>query len=67
MKHKAHQLTVKTGDVVLIKGDEKNRGKWKMEIVKQIIQGRDRNEKNSKTEDWYGTNNSTLVPLGVSL
>ena len=41
LKHKAHELTVKTGDVVLIKGDEKNRGKWKMGIVKQIIPGRD--------------------------
>ena len=32
-----------TSDVVLIKGDEKNRGKWKMGIVKQIIPGHDRN------------------------
>ena len=31
LKHKAHELTVKTGDVVLIKGDEKNRGKWECE------------------------------------
>ena len=43
LKHKAHELTVKTGDVVLIKGDEKSRGKWKIGIVKQIIPGRDRN------------------------
>ena len=30
LKHKAHELTVKTGDVVLIKADEKNRGKWEL-------------------------------------
>ena len=34
---------MKTGDVVLIEGDEKNRGKWNMGIVKQIIPGCDRN------------------------
>ena len=70
LKHKARELTVKTGDVVLIKGDEKNRGKWKMGIVKQIISGRDGNVRAVKLKTGKGEmerTNSTLVPLGVSL
>ena len=29
------------GDVVLIKGEERNRGRWRFGIVEQLIQGRD--------------------------
>ena len=29
------------GDVVLIKGEERNRGRWRFSIVEQLIQGRD--------------------------
>ena len=33
--------TVKDGDVVIIKGDEKNRGFWKLGIVTSLIKGKD--------------------------
>ena len=29
------------GDVVIIKTDEKNRGKWPLEIIEELIAGRD--------------------------
>ena len=32
---------MKTGDVVLIKGKERNRGKWNIGIVEEMIKGRD--------------------------
>ena len=31
MKHSSKVLSLKIGDVVIVKGEEKNRGKWKME------------------------------------
>ena len=34
-------MTAKRGDVVLIKGDERNRGKWKIGIIESFIVGRD--------------------------
>ncbi len=34
-------MRVKAGDVVLIKGDERNRGKWKIGIVDKLMKGRD--------------------------
>ena len=45
---------MKTGDVVLIKGDEKNRGKWKIGIVKQIIPGRGGNVRAVKLKTGKG-------------
>ena len=35
-------MTLAKGDVVIIKGKEKNRGFWKLGIVKELITGRDR-------------------------
>ena len=32
---------MKNGDVVLIKGSERNRGKWNIGIVVKLIKGRD--------------------------
>jgi hypothetical protein len=34
-------MTANRGDVVLIKGDERNRGKWKIGIIESFIVGRD--------------------------
>eukprot|EP00794_Sanderia_malayensis_P018542 gene18542-biopygen15623 len=39
--HKVTQRELEIGDVVTIKGDEKNRGQWKIGIVEELIQGRD--------------------------
>ena len=63
LKHKALELTVKTGDVVLIKGDKKNHGKWKMGIVKQIIPGCDRNVRAVKLKSGKGEMEQTIQHL----
>ena len=41
LKHKGSKMTLATGDVVIIKGEEKNRGLWKLGIVEELITGRD--------------------------
>ena len=39
MKHKPSKKELKRGDIVIIKSDEKNRGKWKIKIVHQLFKG----------------------------
>ena len=39
--HQVKELEVKPGDVVMIKGKEKNRGMWKIGVVESLITGRD--------------------------
>ena len=39
--HQVKELEVKPGDVVMIKGEEKNRGMWKTGVVESLITGRD--------------------------
>ena len=39
LKHKSHGIQTSKGDVVLIKGDEKNRGKWNIGILQHINKG----------------------------
>ena len=39
--HQTKMMNVKPGDVVIIKGDERNRGKWRMGIVDTLTPGRD--------------------------
>lgn len=39
--HKTKSMSVKAGNVVLIKGEERNRGKWKLGVVETPIPGRD--------------------------
>ena len=63
LKHKPHELTVKTSDVVLIKGEEKSCGKWKMGIVKQIIPGRYRNVRAVKLKSVKGEMERTIQQL----
>ena len=41
MKHNKRQLSVTSGDVIIIKGDEKNRGQWKLGIVDELFPGSD--------------------------
>ena len=41
LNHKTKQLKFTIGDVVLIKGDERNRGKWNLGIVQRLIKLRD--------------------------
>ena len=41
MKHHGKYNTLNVGDVMLIKGEEKNRGHWKIGIIQELITGRD--------------------------
>lgn len=41
MKHNKRQMSLTSGDVVIIKGDEKNRGQWRLGIVDELFPGRD--------------------------
>lgn len=41
LKHKTKEMTVQPGDVVLIQGPERNRGKWNIGIVVKLIKGKD--------------------------
>ena len=42
LKHnKKRQLSLSRGDIVIIKGEEKNRGHWKLGIAVELITGRD--------------------------
>ena len=41
MKHNQRQQSLSKGDVVMIKGEEKNRGHWKLGIVEELFPGRD--------------------------
>ena len=41
LKHKAKLVTPKVGDVVIIKNDERNRGKWQLGVVVQLLTGKD--------------------------
>ena len=38
--HQTKEATLKEEDVMLIKGEERNRGKWKIGVVEHLIQGR---------------------------
>ena len=41
MKNNKSEVKLKAGDVVLIKGKERNRGKWNIGIIEEMIKGRD--------------------------
>ena len=41
LKHKTKDMAVQPGDVVLIQGQERNRGKWNIGIATKLIKGRD--------------------------
>ena len=41
LKHKTRDQDLKQGDVVIIKGDDRNRNKWKLGVVDQMIKGKD--------------------------
>ena len=41
MQHHGKTNALKIGDVMIIKGDEKNKGHWKLGTVKELITGRD--------------------------
>lgn len=41
LKHHGKQTSLKVGDVVIIKAEDKNRGKWPLGIVQELFPGRD--------------------------
>ena len=48
LKHEPHDIQILKGDVVLIKDNEKNRGKWNIGIVQHINKGKDENIRSVK-------------------
>jgi hypothetical protein len=42
LKHNCKGMKLERGDVVLIRGEERNRGKWRIGIVEKLIEGRDK-------------------------
>ena len=41
LNHKKGKPLIKTGDILLIQSDERNRGEWNIRIVVKLIKGRD--------------------------
>ena len=41
MKYKPLKKELKKGDIIIIKSDEKKRGKWKIGIVHWLFKGQD--------------------------
>ena len=41
LNHKGKDTNIQIGDVVIIKGESKNRGKWKLAIVEKLHRGKD--------------------------
>jgi len=41
LEHSGKSCTLTVGDVVIIKSEEKNKGKWQLGIVKELYPGRD--------------------------
>ena len=41
MEHKVKKMKISIGDVVLIKNEDRNRRKWKIDIVDKLYYGRD--------------------------
>ena len=41
LKHSARPFALTVGEVVLIKSEDRNRGRWRMGIVKELMPGRD--------------------------
>jgi uncharacterized protein YoxC len=42
LKHNSKGMKLEPGDVVLIRGEERNRGHWRIGIVEKLIKGRDK-------------------------
>ena len=41
MVHNTKEVKIDIGDVVMIKGEDKRRGKWKIGMVKELYRGKD--------------------------
>ena len=41
MMHNTKAMKIEVGDVVVIKGEEKNKGKWSIGIVEELYKGKD--------------------------
>ena len=54
MAHKAKVVKIDIGDVVMIKGEEKRRGKWKIGIVKELYRGNDQEIRSVKIKTAKG-------------
>ena len=58
LKHNRKQLSLARGDVVLIKAEERNRGKWKLGIVEALISGTEPRDYGRVNLTWNGRFNT---------
>ena len=50
LKHETKLATPKVGDVVIIKNDERNQGKWQLGVIVQLLTGKDRIVREAKLQ-----------------
>ena len=41
IQHKSKAVDINVGDVVMIKGESKKKGRWKIGIISELFQGKD--------------------------
>ena len=41
MQHKSKAVNINVGDVVMIKGESKKRGRWKIGIISELFEGKE--------------------------
>ena len=54
---------ISTGDIMLIKGEEKDRGLWKMGVVEKLIRGRDGVTRGAKLRTGKGITERSIQHL----
>ena len=52
--HKAKVLKIDVGDVVMIKGEDKRRGMWKIGVVKELYRGKDQEIRSAQIKTTKG-------------
>ena len=70
LKHKARELTLKVGDVVLIQSDERNHGNWSIGIAVKLIKGCAQSHARSQAdsrEAIFGASDPTFMSNGAVL
>ena len=66
MVHKTKVVKTDIGNMVMINGDDKRRGKWKIGIVKELFQGKDQKIRSVEIKTAKATS-PVVVPSRTSL
>ena len=65
MQYKSKNVNIDVGDVVMIKGESKKRGKWKIGIISELFQGKDDHIRDARVKtprDYLGRPIQLLYP-----